>query len=171
VPKTIAVIAPRRERKAPEKECVLQARAELVSLGGAVLLSLCMIITAVFIMVMYSPGVTGIQRLIGVILFVGVWAYFLNSVTERLSLCGSVLTYTSLLNRTRSIPLDDLDAMILTHEGLNLERGIESIELRRPGKRPDKIPLGPCWQRNKLEGFLRSVDRALRGAQIFIEEK
>ena len=58
-----------------------------------------------------------------------------------------------------------------THKELTARRGIESVEFRRAGKRPEKVALGPCWQRNKLEGFLRSVDRAMRGPQAFTEEK
>lgn len=171
MPKTTAAYAPKRDRMTPERECVVSARAELVSLGGAVLLAICMVVTAVFIMVMYAPGVTGAQQVIAIALFVGAWLYFLNSVTERISLCGSTLTYRSALGGTRNYPLTELDAVILTHEGLNLERGIESVEFRRAGKRPEKVALGPCWQRNKLEGFLRSVDRAMRGPQAFTEEK
>jgi hypothetical protein len=148
----------------------VQARAELVSLGGAVLLGLGITITGVFLLSLSAPAVTSAQKVIAGALTLGVWIYFLNSVTERLSLCGSTLTFDAALGRARSVPLGELDAMILTHEGLNLERGIETIEIRRVGKRPDKISLGPCWQRNKLEAFLRSVDRALRVSHI-IEQK
>ena len=134
------------------------------------MLGLGVVITAVFLLSLTAQTVTTAQRIIAGALSVGVWLYFLNSVTERLSLCGSTLVFTSAFGRARSVPLGELDAMILTHEGLNLERGIETIEIRRVGTRPDRVALGPCWQRNKLEAFLRSVDRALRVPRI-IEEK
>lgn len=135
-----------------------------MSLGGGILLAICVIISALFYMVMTAPDLTSVQRFIAIILFIGSWAYFLNSTTERLSCVGKTLTFKSALNTTRRIPLDELDALILRHEGFNLERGIESLELRRDDHPPDRIALGPCWQQRKLESFVQSVGRALHAS-------
>ncbi|MBU0540499.1 hypothetical protein KKF59_03295 [Patescibacteria group bacterium] len=161
MPETIAAIAPKKKLQ-QEPDCLIQVRAELVSLGGAVLLAVCLMLTAVLFMVFLTPTVTGAQRFIAVVLVFAAWGYFLNSISEKLSLYGDTLEFRAAFSHPRSIPLDELQAMILTHEGFNLERGLETIEFRRSGRKPDRVSLGPCWQRNKLESFLKSLEQALQ---------
>lgn len=170
MPDIIAAMAPRRAReaRAADAECIVTARAELVSLGGAVLLAMCLLITAVFIMAMFSPVVTGIQRFIAIVLFGSSWAYFLDSVTEKLALIGDTVVFTAAMSRTRRVPLVELEGMVLIHQGLNLEHGIETLEFRQYKKRVDRVSLGPCWQRHKLEGFLHSVEQAMQGSQKLV---
>ena len=108
------------------------------------------------------PGATSSQLVIALVLVAASWMYFINSVTEKLSLVDHALFFSSALGRARRIPLGELEAMVLRHEGFNLERGMQTIELRQTGKKPDRISLGPCWQRNKLDSFLTSVDQALQ---------
>ena len=164
MPDIIAAIAPPRPKKARQEDgvCDVQVRAEFVSLGGGILFAVCLIISALFYMVISVQEITGVQRFIAIVLFIGSWAYFLNSVTERLSCVGRTLTFKSALNSTRRIPLEELEALILRHEGFNLERGMESLELKRDDHPPDRITLGPCWQQRKLESFVQSVGRAMR---------
>lgn len=164
MPDVIAAIAPPRPRKNRDADgnCAVQVRAEMVSLGGAILLAVCLMISALFYMAMTAPSVTSVQRFIAIVLFAGSWAYFFNSITEKLSCVGSALVFSSALNATRRIPLDELEAVILRHEGFNLERGIETLELRRDDHPPDRISLGPCWQQRKLESFVRSIGRAMQ---------
>lgn len=165
MPDVIAAIAPVRQR-APQKEedCRIHIRAEFVSIGGGIFLGLFIVVIALFIMVMRSPETTSAQRFIAIALFFGSVAYAVNSMTERLSFIGNVLTYDSLLSSKRSIPLDELEAVILTHEGFNLEKGMQSIEFRRVGHKPDRVALGPCWQERKLEAFIQSVSKAMNAA-------
>ena len=59
--------------------------------------------------------------------------------------------------------------MLLVHQGFNLERGMESIVFQRRGRKPEPVALGPCWQRNKLEAFLRSVEAALQDPHLLEE--
>lgn len=168
MPEILSVTAPRRTRKTQPlivNDCIVQAKAELVSLGGAVLLAICMLLSAVFIMVLFSPMVTGVQEFIATILFLAVWAYFLDSITERLSLVGREIVFKAMLSRTRRLPVEELEGITLVHQGLNLEQGIETIEFRQYDKKADRVSLGPCWQRNKLEGFLHSVEGVLQGSQ------
>ncbi|MFH1077843.1 MAG: hypothetical protein V1745_00995 [Patescibacteria group bacterium] len=162
MPRTLIASAPRRRTDPPEGVCIVTASAEFVSLWGAVLLALCTLFTAALLSTLLARSGTDVQRIIAAVLSVATWIYFLNAVTERLSLCGSTLTFASVVGRGRSIALDDLDAMVLTHEGLNLDRGMESIEFRMRGGRREKLALGPCWRRESLDGFVRSVDRALK---------
>jgi hypothetical protein len=162
MPNTIIAASTRRKPVAEDAECKIQVCAETASLGGAVLLALCMLLTAVMIMAMFSSSVTAIQRFISVVLVVSSWVYFFNSCTEKLCLTGKTLKFHAAFSRTLDVPLDELEAMTLTHEGFNLERGIETIEFRRTGMKSEKVSLGPCWQRNKLESFMKSVKLALQ---------
>jgi len=161
MPETIAIRAPRRPSR-PKEECVIRIRAELVSLGGAVMLAICLLVTALLIMTLYSPAATGMQRIIAIVLALTSWVYLARSASEELSLTGETITYRAFAARTRDISMADVETMLLIHQGLNLERGIETIEFRLRGKRAEHIGLGPCWQRHKLEAFLGSVEEALR---------
>jgi hypothetical protein len=173
MPDVITAFAPRNKRNArrTDDECVVQAHAELVSLGGAILLALCMFLAAAFIAVSTMSNTTPIQRfIVGILLFASL-AYLINSVTEKLMLQGRTLVFDALLSSKREIPLDDLEGMILTHEGFNLEKGIVTIEFRQYDRKPDKVSLGPCWQRSKLEAFMRSIQKVLRGESDKVKGK
>lgn len=164
MPKIIAALAPDSKHAPPEKsrECVIRARAEVVSLGGIVLVSIGLAVSTIFALVIFTPTVTSAQRLITAILFIAVWAYFFNSVTEQIELGGQVLKFSALLSRPRVMPLEKLEAVILIYQGFNLEQGIETLEFRCAGRPPDRVALGPCWQRNKLESFIHSVQERMR---------
>lgn len=162
MPNVIAAVAPpRRRTPATEENCRIHVRSEFVSVGGGILFGLFIIVIALFIMVMRSPDTTSAQRFIAVVLLIASIAYVVNSLTERLTFVGNILTYDSLLSSKRAIPLDELEAVILTHEGFNLEKGMQSLEFHRVGHKPDRVALGPCWQERKLEAFITSVSAAM----------
>lgn len=162
MPDVIAAVAPVRPRAtSAAKKCRIQVRAEFLSVGGGILFGLFLLVVALFIMAMASPSTTSAQRFIAIVLFFGSIAYVVNSLTERMTFFGNVLTFDSLFSSKRMIPLDELEAVILTHEGFNLEKGMQSIEFRRVGHRPDRIALGPCWQIRKLQSFIRSISTAM----------
>ncbi len=149
--------------------CVRETHAEMFSIGGALILMACIILTVVAAMAVSASDITGAQAVIAITLTIAAWAYYLNSVTERLALVDLAIEYTSFFGRRRHVPLADLDAMLLIHQGFNLERGIETIEFRRRGSKPDRIALGPCWQRRHLEAFLHSVEEALNEPKLLEE--
>jgi len=165
----MGAFAPKKMKGDQEIECVCDVRAEIVSLGGAIMFGICILLAMSLFMVLMLPGITALQIAIVFILTLISWIYLFDSCTERLRLVGRTLHYSAAFSRKRIIPLNELDAMILMHEGFNLERGMESIEFRRRGKKPDRIALGPCWQRNKLEAFLHSVEQALQDPHLLGE--
>jgi hypothetical protein len=169
MPEVLGAFAPRRQNRKEEVECVTDVRAEIVTLGGAIVLALCILLSAVAFGVSQLPDVTGLQRAILVILAIASWVYFFDSVTERLRLVDHAVEFTAILSRRRHVPLAELDAMLLVYQGFNLEKGIESLEFRRHGAKPDVVALGPCWQRHKLEAFLHSVEEALQEPHLFEE--
>lgn len=161
---------PQRPRSAREVVCLREVRAEILSLGGAILLAICFVVTMVGIAAATSVTQTTAQRVLAILLMIGSWVYLYGSLSERLSLEDHCVVFRSVLTRRLEIPLTDLDEMLLVHQGFNLERGIESIEFRRAGHEDrDRLSLGPCWQRNKLESFLHSVEEALQDESLLEE--
>ncbi len=152
-----------------EAFCEREVHAEVFSVGGALILMACVILTVVSLMALSSPTLGGPQAVVAFALTVGAWLYYASSVTERLRLVDHAVEFTSFLTRRRFIPLTDLDAMLLIHQGFNLERGIETIEFQRRGEKPDRIALGPCWHRHHLEAFLHSVEEALNMPKLLEE--
>lgn len=146
-----------------------EVRAELVSVGGAIVLALCILLSLAVVTVWLLADATSLQLTI-LFLLTGVsWVYLLDSCTEHLLLVDHAIEFGALFSRKQRIPLSELQAMLLVHEGFNLERGMESIEFRRAGRKPDRVPLGPCWQRHKLELFLHSVEAALYDPHLLEE--
>lgn len=149
--------------------CVRDVRAEVISLGGVILVAICFLITVIAFLMLASPAITSAQRAIVGILAVGAWLYAVDSLSERLTLVNQEVHFTAMLTRRRAIPLIELEAMILVQQGFNLEQGMQSIEFRRRGFRPDRITLGPCWRRYRLEDFLHSVELALNDPHLLEE--
>jgi hypothetical protein len=170
MPEVIGAFAPRR-REAPKTDgvCLREVHAEIFTLGGAIVFAVCMVLTVAALSASQLVAVTGLQQTILVILTIVSWFYFFDSITERLCLVDHSVEFRALLSRRRLIQLKDLDAMLLVYQGFNLDKGIESIEFRRRGKKPDHVALGPCWQHHKLEGFLRAVEEALHDPQLLDE--
>lgn len=143
-----------------------EARAEIVSLGGAIFLAICMSLTVVLMIVAQRPSLAPSQWILALLLTVGSWVYLIDSLTERLRLLDGCVEYDSLLTRRRLIPIAGLHEILFVDEGFNLERGMISIEFRRGGAQSERIALGPCWQRNKLERFLRAVELAAQKPKV-----
>ncbi len=151
------------------KSCVRDVGAQIASVGGAILLALCILTTVLALIALNSFEITSAQRAIVMLLAFGAWIYFIDSITERLMLCNQEVHYKAFLSRRRIIPLIELEAMILVQQGFNLEQGMQTIEFHRIGHRPDRISLGPCWRRHRLEDFLHSVELALNDPGLLEE--
>ncbi len=154
---------------APDTVCVREVRAQVVSLGGAIVLALCLVISAVTFMAAQVEGITSSQRLILGIMTAAAWVYLLDCSSECLNVDGDTIRFKSLLARNKSIKIEELEAMLLVEQGFNLEQGMQSIQFKRTGEKPERIVLGPCWQRNKLEKFLHSVELALNDPHLLEE--
>ncbi len=149
--------------------CPIEAHARFTSLGGGVLLALCVLLSAIWLMALVTPEASTAQRLVAVLFGMFGWFYLLNSLSERLSMEGDVLVLRSFIVRTRRIQLKELEGVLLIHEGLNLEQGIETLEIRRRHAPPERISLGPCWHRHELEVFLHSLETRLDSPKLLEE--
>ena len=163
------VVSKRPIRKEPEVVCVREVHATLLSLGGVLLVSVCVMLSLFAFVVSQMADVTSVQRGIAIVLVVAVWLYAVSSATEKIQLVDHAVEYVSVLSRRVSVSLDDLQEMLFIHQGFNLEQGIETIEFRRRDGSSDRIALGPCWQRHDLEMFLHSVEEALNAPKLLEE--
>lgn len=152
-----------------DNSCVIRVHAELVSLGGGIVLTICLLLTGILLIAFTLPSVTSIQRLISGIFFIAGWLYLWKSATEELFFEHKKLFFTSTLGRTHEIELDEIESVLLVHEGLNLEQGIETLEIRFRDRPPEQFSLGPCWQRNKLEKFLHALEEILHMPKVLEE--
>lgn len=166
--KIVSVYAP-KSRRDLRTSCVRDVRAEAISLGGLVLMTICLLLSVVAFLMLSSATITAAQRAIVGLLAFGAWLYAIDSLSERLTLVNQEVHFSSFFSRRRTIPLIELEAMILVQQGFNLEQGMQSIEFRRQGFRPDRITLGPCWRRYRLEDFLHSVELALNDPHLLEE--
>lgn len=173
MPVVATAVNPNRSSR-PRREgellaCVLQVKARLVSLNGGVVLALALLLSAFLAGALLSSQFAFGQMVLFGVLALAAWLYLLDSVTERLFVTGDQIERASLFGRRASIKLDDLDALLLVHEGLNQEIGIESLTARYRNGRSVRLPLGPCWRRRDLETFLTSVEQAM-GSRKLVEE-
>lgn len=152
-----------------ETACVREIRATPYSVGGAILIALCVLLTIVTFLIATTAAVTSIQHAIFVLLTIASWLYFISSVTERLRLVEHGVEYASLFSPRKHVSLDRLEKVLLIHQGFNVEKGIETIEFRRQGMASERITLGPCWQRHQLEVFLHAIEDALHDARLLEE--
>jgi len=162
MPDTIAAVAPRRERASePLRVTVRDSRARLASIGGGILLALCIALTAAIFVVSALPQATGAQRVILLALTLASWAYLADSMSERLRITDDAIEYTSFLGRSRRWELDELAAVLMTYRGFTLDDGFICVEFRTRDRNADRLSLGPCWRRDRLGEFMQSVQAVL----------
>ncbi|MBP9864231.1 hypothetical protein KBC54_02160 [Patescibacteria group bacterium] len=162
--KIIGAFAPERQPSESGVEVVRlrDVRAELLTLGGAIVFAVCMLLTVFAVSINRFVSITQTQHVILIALVGLCWIYFFDSITERLRLVDQCVEFRSLFSRHHVVPLAQLEAMLLVYQGFNLERGMETIEFRKHDAKTQTVSLGPCWQRYKLEAFVHAVEEALQ---------
>lgn len=137
-------------------------RAQLVSMGGGIILAVTIMVTLVFIFSFLMPQGNGTQLLIIIILSIISWVYFINCATEHLKLTESELIYSSMLTRTQRIAFEDIEAYKLTDLGVQLNGSMYVLEIQHAEKKqPVEISLGPCWRRHELRQFIKTLGTIL----------
>jgi hypothetical protein len=133
------------------------------------MLAVCLLFTALGGGMAAERPATSVLSAVFALLALAAWAYLADGVSERLGLYGDTLVHTSLFGGQRSIPLSAIQSLLLVHEGLNQQIGIESIRARYTDGRVERLALGSCWRRRDLEAFLSSVEKALGKAKLLEE--
>lgn len=165
MPRMIAALAPssRQVTREAKRWCTVCARAQIVSLGGAVLLALCLLGTAGLLVALAHPMVTALQRGITGIIGISFWVYLIQSATEELVLWGNGVVLRARFRRSRRFAFADIRSLAVYDRGLNSERGVFTLEVHVFGKEVERVSLGPCWSARSLEGFVVSTQEKMRG--------
>lgn len=148
---------------------MIRIRARWFSLGGAILgglflvaLTLLWIVTHVAERRVYLEGAF-------VLFLLGMAAYVLDAASESLTLQHESLIFDGWLTRRRVVLFEDMKSVLLVHEGLNPEWGIETLTFERRNGGRYRLALGPLWRRRDLEAFLGRLETCVRYGK-FVEE-
>ncbi len=161
--KIIGAFAPERPPDSDvEIVCLREVRAEALTLGGAIVFAICMILSVFALTVGRFAVITQAQHVILIAVVALCWVYFIDSVTERLRIVDRCVEFRSFIGHHHLVPLAQLEAMLIMYQGFNLDHGMQTIEFRKHGVKPQRVSLGPCWQRYKLEAFINAVEEALQ---------
>jgi hypothetical protein len=145
-------------------------RAQIISLGGGVLLAIALLLAALLLVAFMLSSVSRFESIFLLFLTGACLLYFVDSLTEVMMFDQGVLIFDSLLKRRRRVDLSMIHEILFIHEGLNLEHGIESLIFRRSdGDVVARFDLGPLWRRSALESFLHEVERTLGRTKLLQE--
>ncbi|MCC7522632.1 hypothetical protein IT407_02445 [Candidatus Uhrbacteria bacterium] len=133
----------------------LSIRATPFSFGGIILAGLLLVLAALA----YSGW---IERVLFILLF----AYFIDAWSEKLILKNDTVEFDSLFRRRKKIIACRMSDVLIVHEGLNQERGIVSVRFRHPDKTTDFLSLGPLWKRSDLEEFFGALEKAVDDCKL-----
>jgi len=151
-----------KKRKPSPFEAVNDVKAGIMTLGGALILAIVIIVTLIFVLNFLFPRGNGMQFIIIASLFVIGWGFYLNCVSERLKLNETELLFTSLIGKTIRIPLHDIISYKLTDFGIRLDGNTYLLEVAHSQKRkPEEIWLSPCWDNKDLAAFCSALNNAL----------
>ena len=145
-------------------ELLTDVRAQVVTLGGAVILAIAILLTLILVFSLYIPSIQGVQFLIVAVLTIACWGYLLTTFTERLKIENGVLEYKAWLSRTKQVDLQQVSGLKLTDLGFRFNGDQYLFELSTmDDSKPVSISLGPCWDRKQLISFIKTI-------QIILDE-
>ena len=146
-----------------------RVHARVRSLGGMVLSGLFLVLMAVLWIATHvavrNPWLEG--ALISFLLVMA--AYVVDGASESLMYQDHALVFDGWLTRRRRVSLAGIVQVLLVHEGLNPEWGIETLTCLRQDGDCERLALGPLWRRRDLEAFLAELEVALHEQKI-VEE-
>ncbi len=144
-------------------------RAQVVSLGGGILGGLFLVLFVLLWIVTHL----GVRHLVWegtlVLFMLGMGAYVVDAASEMLEIVQGEVIFTGLLTRRRTVSLFGVEEVLLVHEGLNPEWGIETVTFRRTDGDVQRLALGPLWRRRELEAFLGHLEILCRDRRLVQE--
>lgn len=151
----------KRERVYSNEE-MRDVRADMLTLGGALILAVAILMSLVFVMTLLFPRGNGLQLVIIIALTLVSWGFLLNCATEKLSLRGEQLIFSSMLSRTLILDLSKIESYKLVTLGLRLDGNMYLIEIEHEDNEvPEEIWLSPCWKKQDLKNFCDTLGVAL----------
>ena len=148
---------------------MIRTRAQVLSLGAAILGSLFLVVLALLWIATHVPERRFFLEGVLVLFLLGMAAYALDAATEYLAIDDCHLIFDGWLTRRRMISLQGVQTVLLVHEGLNPEWGIEPLTLNYRDGACHRVALGPLWRRRDLEAFLARLETYLRDEKL-VEE-
>ncbi len=136
----------------------MQIHARWISLGGVVLLGIASVFGASTYLAFIGLGV---HKWIGMSLMLFTTAlllYACDAWSETLSLSDDTLFFHSWFRHARRIPFTTIVSVSLVHEGLNSERGAESLIFQRFSGGDLRLTIGPLWRHRDLASLMRALE-------------
>ena len=158
------VLAEKRLRSISSRveEPLNDARAEIVTPGGGLILAVTILLTLFLVMSLFMPTLDGLQTVILGMMSIVCWGYMLNCATERLRLEDGQFEFKAALGRSYKFPLETIRGFRLTDLGVSLNGSMYILEMNLEERiHPLQISLGPCWQKTNLIRFLKSLGQAM----------
>jgi len=152
---------PESPRGKKAEACDINVHANLVSLNGGIVLSICILLSALVGSAIMTNQLASTQAILFIVLAAAAWIYLIDSATEHLAYVGKKIIKTSAFSRRVAIPFEAIQSVLLKHEGPNDSLGIEAIIVVYRNGRSERLSLGPCWRRHELEAFLDTIDKAM----------
>ncbi len=145
---------------------MIRARAQVISLGGTILGGLFLVLFVLLWIATHVAERRFYLEGVLVLFLLGMAAYALDAVTEYLIIDDCHLIFDGWLTRRRLISLRGVQTVLLVHEGLNPEWGIETLTLNYRDGACHRVALGPLWRRRDLEAFLTRLETYLRDEKL-----
>lgn len=148
--------------KTDVEENLLNARADFMTPWGALLLGVTIILTVFFLLALFIPVLDGLQMIIAAILTVASWLYLINRFTESLQLNDGVLEFNCALGRKHRFDLSEISSIRLNDMGWALSGDFFVLQIEVFSRdNVIELGLGPCWRKNHLVSFVKSVGNTL----------
>lgn len=144
-----------------------EIKADFMTLGGGIILSVTILTTLFFIFALLVPKIDRLQLAIVAMLTGACWLYLVNRFSEKFKIGDGVLQYDSILARQKNFKLEEVTHLRLMSMGWSLSGDFYVLEIGVIGKQaPEQVGLGPCWNQRRLSSFVRSVGYMLEEENI-----
>lgn len=147
----------------------MKIHARLFSLGGGVLAGVAFALCASLVLAFSVPNRHGQMAEALIVLLLALFVYLGDAWSETLILSEQMFSVDSWLKREQRFFFSGTENVLLVHEGLNSEIGVETLIIRRAQGEECRIALGPLWRRRDLEAFLRELEKRV-GKKKLVEE-
>ena len=148
---------------------MIRIRASLISIGGATLAGLMAMLLVILWIAFHVPHKNLWLEYMLAAFCLGMCLYVIDGISETLIFENGTVVFDGWFTRRRSVRLSGVEHVVLVHEGLNTEWGIETITFHCGNKEIERLPLGPLWRHGDLESFLLHLETYCRDHR-FVEE-